>query len=132
MFYCPKPGKAITNKDFKPIKVYLHKEASYPVVLERMKEAVFRKCDESTSYFIADSTGSPVCKENGSVSMQDADGKTREIAWTIKTHLIITKKYPSTLHSFAWNVNVGVLFISSVSACMHACILISCCLATKF
>ena len=65
-------------------KVYVHKSASYPAVLNVIKDQI---------YGSADSTGLPVCAD-GTIIVQDEDGRDSAVEWTIETymttHVVVT------------------------------------------
>ena len=124
MFHCPVKGRGIIVKaSSKTVKVYLHKEASYEVVLEKIKKDLFltespERDGDECRYYIADSTGSPLCTENGMVIVQDEDGRERTVPWTLKTHLALSKKYPSTLKLFCVQCRGSKYYIYVIYYCI--------------
>ena len=79
----------------------MHKSASYPAVLKKIKDQLYGNAEDPTSvYYLADSTGLPVCVD-GTIIIQDENGSDRAVEWTIETYMTISNiKYQSKLRLY--------------------------------
>ena len=92
-------------------KVYVNKFANYAVVLGRVRDELFGADadeDSESEYYLADSTGLPVCPDESTITVQDEQGsnvaldwnmanymKAAGVRWQSKVRLFCVRKNPS-------------------------------------
>ena len=74
MSFCHQKGKAVIDRAFKPLQVFVHKQAAYSVVLEKVKKEIFgANAPTSAEYYLAKANGIPV-STGDTITMAKADG----------------------------------------------------------
>jgi len=75
MNYNPKKKCGVKVQDFNAMKVYVNKFAKYVVVLGKVKDKLFGgDPEDDVEYYLADSTGLPICPDNATITVQDEHG----------------------------------------------------------
>ena len=70
-------------------KVYLNRYTSYSVVLSKEKEELYGPIDPCSvaEFYLADSTGLPVCKDEGTISLQNEEGTDVTVPWNMSNYM---------------------------------------------
>ena len=96
MTFCHQKEKAIIDRAFKPFQVFVHKQAAYSVVLEKVKKEIFgANALTSAEYYIAKANGIPV-STGDTITMAQADRTEQQVPWSLETYLKVSRiKYQS-------------------------------------
>ena len=83
------------DRGFKTQQIFVHKQAPYSLVVQKMKREIFGSDAPSGEYYIANASGTPV-SSGDSIVMSQADGAEQKVPWSLETYLKVSKiKYQS-------------------------------------
>ena len=96
MCFSHQKGKAVIERAFKPVQVFVHKQAAYSMVLEKLKKEIFgANAPTAAQYYIAKANVIPV-STGDTITMAQADGAEHQVPWSLETYLKVSRiKYPS-------------------------------------
>ena len=84
-----KNGKRRVDRKFEPVKINIHRQASYDRVLTKCLAAAWGEVGESASYVLTDTGGMKIPEK---LVIDQPDGTDEVLPWTLETYLQITKK----------------------------------------
>lgn len=107
-------------RSFSPMRAHFHPDCEYSTVLQEAKNVIFNGgqgevelytfqsqflchvlfLTGGAEYYIADGSGMPVCRGDGIVKICNTDQTTSNLKWTLRTHIEISKTYPSKLRLY--------------------------------
>lgn len=118
MEYSHKKGRGSINPKGpapKSTKVFIHKDASYLSVLNRLKREIYSEEDDNTdkacTYYLSDSSGTAICSDEATICIQGSDGSEKQVPWTLQTYMSLKKMmYPSRFKLYCVRKPSGMLY----------------------
>ena len=85
--------------------------ASCILIYKSFKASNFDYCcmpfAEGISYYLADSSGMPVCGEDGMLQVCNPDSTTSTVKWTLRKYIELQGTYPSKLRLYCVEKVIG-------------------------